>query len=321
MSRKQYYQQFCNEYPDIPVFSQPWWLDTVCPNSWDVLLIKDNDNKTVAVFPYCIKKTKLLFSQIMMPPLTQKMGPYIVYDKNKDSKTKKISYEHNIYNKIIDQLPNFNSFFVQFDWKYKNWLPFYWRGFKQTTRYTYILENIKDHDSLEKNYSKGKKQPLLKARNTLQLKFDLPPEDFYSFFKEVIHNRNQEVSFSKDFFYSLYSEVYAHKSGKVLYCTDTYGNIHALNMIIWDNECAYYLIAMRKKEYNTSGGTEFLVDEAIKYASQFVNRFDFEGSMMKGVEESYRHYGANQIEYYAITKNDRILYKIRSTIKNYLFYE
>jgi hypothetical protein len=73
---------------------------------------------------------------------------------------------------------------------------------------------------------------------------------------------------------------------------------------------------MRKKDYNTSGGTEFLVDETIKYVSRFVDRFDFEGSMIKGVEESYRHYGACQVEYYEIKKCDNVLLRIKSAIKN-----
>ncbi|MDR1239289.1 MAG: hypothetical protein LBK27_04170, partial [Treponema sp.] len=67
-----------------------------------------------------------------------------------------------------------------------------------------------------------------------------------------------------------------------------------------------------KKEYNTSGGTEFLVDQTIQYVSQFVDRFDFEGSMIKGVEESFRYYGAHQTEYYQIFKyNNPILKMIR----------
>ena len=66
---------------------------------------------------------------------------------------------------------------------------------------------------------------------------------------------------------------------------------------------------MRKNEYRNSGGTEFLLDETIKYVSQFVNTFDFEGSMIQGVEESFRWYGAHQTEYYNISKDNRLLYK------------
>jgi len=309
MSNKDKYLKFYSEHQDIPIFSQPWWLDAICQNNWDVILIEQSD-KIIASFPYYKTKTKKIFTHIGMPPLTQKLGPYIVYDSNIKSENKKIGYEHEIYNEIINKLPKFDNLKINFDKKYKNWLPFYWKDFKQTTRYTYILDNISDHDSLFNNYSKSKKQPIQKAKELFTLKYDLPKDDFYSYFSEVVRERRKVIQFSKDLFSRLYDAVYEHKAGRTFYCTDKENNIHAINMVVWDKECAYYLLAIRTKKYNTSGGTEFLVDETIKYVSQFVNSFDFEGSMIKGVEESYRHYGTRQTEYYTIYKHNNPVLKM-----------
>lgn len=312
---KQKYIQFCKDHLDIPIFSQPWWLDIVCPESWDVILIERN-NKIIASFPFHIKKIKNVFTHIGMPPLTQKLGPYIIYDLNKTAESKKISYEHEIYNEIIDNLPKSDSFGVNFDWKYKNWLPFYWSGFRQTIRYTYILDNIKEHEYIMNNFSKSKKQRIQKAKGLFTIKYDLSKEAFYSYFENVIHERKEHIEFSKFLFNRLYEVIYENHAGRVFYCIDSESNIHAINMIVWDNECAYYLLAMRGKKFNTSGGTEFLVNEAIKYVSQFVDKFDFEGSMIKGVEESFRHYGAHQTEYYAISKCNNPFLRILRAIKN-----
>jgi hypothetical protein len=315
-SNRQRYIQFCAEHPDIPIFSQPWWLDAVCPARWDVILIEKGD-KIVASFPYYKTKIRNIFTHIGMPSLTQKLGPYIVYDANKTTENKKINYEHDIYNAIIDAMPRSDNFVVNFDWKYKNWLPFYWRGFKQTTRYTYIFDNIRNYDDIIGNFAKNKRQKIQKAKNLLKFKSDLSKDSFYTYFKDVIHERSERIGFEKSLFNRLYEAVYDHQAGKTFYCTDNEGQIHAINLTAWDKETAYYLIAMRKKEYNTSGGTEFLVDQTIKYVSQFVNRFDFEGSMIKGVEESFRYYGAHQTEYYQIFKCSnpilRIFREIRGT--------
>ena len=105
MSNKEKYTQFCAEHANIPIFSQPWWLDAVCPDSWDVILIERNDS-IIASFPYffhVIKAAKgiLKFSNVGMPPLTQKLGPYIIY--NNITENKKIKYEHEIYNEIINK--------------------------------------------------------------------------------------------------------------------------------------------------------------------------------------------------------------------------
>jgi hypothetical protein len=315
MSNRQQYIQFCVEHLDIPIFSQPWWLDAVCPNQWDIILIEKN-NRIIASFPYHKTKMQNIFTHIGMPPLTQKLGPYIVYDKNKTTEDKRINYEHEIYNEIINRIPQCDEFVVNFDRRYKNWLPFYWRGFKQTTRYTYILDNIQDYNFIIQKYAKSKRQPIQKAKEKLKFKCDLPKDVFYAYFTEVIHERNEKVGFSKELFFRLYDTVYAHQAGQVFYCDDEENNIHAINMIVWDVECAYYLLAMRKKEYNTSGGTEFLVDETIKYVAKFVDCFDFEGSMIKGVEESYRRYGAHQTEYYQIFKYNNPILKIIRGIRS-----
>jgi hypothetical protein len=312
-SNKQRYMQFCLEHPDIPIFSQPWWLDAVCPDQWDVILIEKN-GRIIASFPYYKTKIKTIFTLIGMPPLTQKLGPYLVYDANKVAEHKKIGYEHEMYDAIIDALPKSDSFSINFDWKYKNWLPFYWRGFKQTTRYTYILDGIEDYDHIISNFAKNKKQKIQKARNGLDFKTDLSRDLFYAYFDDVVRERGEEVGFSRILFDRLYEAVYEHHAGRTFYCTDSEDNIHAINLTVWDKECAYYLIAMRKKEYNTSGGTEFLVAETIKQVSQAVNRFDFEGSMIKGVEESFRYYGAHQTEYYQISRITNLVLGVYRTM-------
>jgi hypothetical protein len=313
--KKEMYTNFCSTHPDIPIFSQPWWLDTVCPGQWEVILIKRN-KEIIASFPYYQTKIKRIFTHIGMPPLTQKLGPYIVYDKNKTSESKKIGYEHGIYNEIIDKLPKCDSFRVNFDWKYKNWLPFYWRGYKQTTRYTYILDGIDDHNNILKKFEKPKKKKVIKMKNLFSFNLDLSKEAFYCYLSDVIHKRGEKVSYSNELFYRLYTAIYEHQAGRAFYCTDNDDAIHAIKFIIWDKECAYSLIGMRKKEYNSSGATEYLTQESIKFVSQFVNRFDFEGSMIKGVEESYRHYGTKQTEYYSILKYSNSILRILKAIRN-----
>lgn len=307
MTNKQQYLDFYSKHPDMCIFSAPWWLDVVCgQDNWDVILVEDKNGNIIASFPYYLRKYKFGIKTITMPILTQKMGPYIVYDSNKISEMKKIGYEHEIYDKIIGMLPKTYSFFVNFDQKYKNWLPFYWAGFKQTTRYSYRISNIKDHDFVFGGYAKSKKQKIQKAKNLI-LKYDLDFNVFYDYFEQTIKERGEKVSYSRELFVNLCKAVYEHNQGRVFYCEDEAGNIHAVNLTVLDNETAYYLVAMRKSEFKTSGGTEFLLDETIKFVSQFVDVFDFEGSMIKGVEESFRWYGAHQTEYYNIYKDNNII--------------
>lgn len=315
MTKKEKYIDFYNQHNDISIFSSPWWLDAVCgKDGWDVIIIEKND-QVYATFPYCLRKGKFHHQYIIMPPVTQKLGPYIIFEKNIVSENKRISFEHEMYQAIIEKLPQFSYFCINFSQAYKNWLPFYWAGFRQTSFYSYQIRNIKDYESVRKGYTKSKKYEIPKAQKILTLKYDLPADDFFDYFEEVVQSRNDKMHYTRDLFKSVYEAVYENKAGRVFYCEDKYGNIHAINLTVWDNTTAYYLIAMRKKEFNTSGGTEFLVDETIKYVSQFVNTFDFEGSMIKGVEASYRNYGGVQTEYYNISKDNRLIRPLLIDIK------
>src|SRR5689334_24058521 len=42
------------------------------------------------------------------------------------------------------QLSRYKLFFQAFHPSSSNWLPFYWSGFRQTTRYTYVIEDLTD---------------------------------------------------------------------------------------------------------------------------------------------------------------------------------
>lgn len=301
---KNEYKSFYEKHTDIPIFSSPWWLDvTAGIKNWDVVIIKNNNNQIIATFPFYYIKGKRGFSTITQPMLTQKLGPYLVYEKNMTSNQSRVAYENDIYTKIIEQLPSFTNFFITCDQKVRNWLAFSWNGFIQTTNYSYRIYNIKDHDKVFTEFTGKKRTSIKKAiKNELKIKYDLSPELFYDYFQECVAERNEKVLYSKDYFTNIVRASYEHNQGKILYCVDVNNNIQAECFIIWDNECAYYLIAMRKELYKNSGGTEFLVFEAIKYASQFVDIFDFEGSMMKGIEEAYRTYGSEQTQTFSISK-------------------
>lgn len=314
MTNKEKYCNFYKSHPDICVFSAPWWLDAVAGDAWDLILIEEGGS-IIASFPYVYTKGKLGIKKIEMPQLTQKLGPYIVY-KEKTSYSHKIEYEHDLYQKIIDALPVYDEFHINFDQYYKNWLSFYWRGFSQSTLYSYRLTEIKNYEIVFKNFAKYKRQKIKKGESLFTVKYDLPANDFYDYFLDAIKTRNDTVGFSFELFTSIYNAVYENHQGKVFYCIDSENNIHAVAFIVWDQSVAYYLIGMRKPEYANSGGTEFLIYEMIKYVSQFVDVFDFEGSMIEGVEQSFRYFGTQQTEYYSISKVNNKLLKLYRALRS-----
>ena len=128
----------------------------------DVALIEKN-GEVIASMPYYLTK-KGLFTCITMPPLTQTMGPYIKYP-DEQKYAKKLSYEKEMMNGLIDQLPKVDYFCQNFHHSVTNWLPFYWRGFSQTTRYTYVNSNSQTLEAFQSNI----KTDIKKAEKKVQV--------------------------------------------------------------------------------------------------------------------------------------------------------
>ena len=311
MINKEKYREFCKKESGIPIFSKDWWLDSVCPDNkyWDVILI-EKGGQIVASMPYIIGK-KRSFKTIEMPQLTQKLGPYIKYPDNQKYDTK-LSYEKEIMTELINQLPDVAYFKQNFNYSITNWLPFYWKGFNQTTYYTYVIENTKDLQIIETNFSHAKRKNLNKCRNLLKIVFDIDAKSFYENHKMTLQKQGQKISYSFDLFNKIYNSAYNNNSAKTIAAFDENGNLNSALFIIWDKVSVYNLISTIDPDYRNNGSATLLVLEAIKIANKKGLKFDFEGSMLEGVENSFRQFGTVQKPYFQISKTNSKLYKLLS---------
>lgn len=310
------YREFCKTEKDIPIFSKDWWLDSVCGyDNWDVVLI-ERDKEILASFPY-YKIKKSIFNIIVMPTQTQTMGIYIKYPENQKYE-KKLSFEKVIMNELIEKLPYVDKFLQNFHYDITNWLPFYWKGYKQTTKYTYIIEDLTDLDDVFTSFNHSKRKNIKKSEKFLEIKFDLSVEDFYENHKLTLGKQNSTIAYSFQVFKNMYENGYKNNSARSIYAVDENNNIHGALFIVWDKNSAYNLISTIDPDYRNSGSASLLVKEAIKFASTKTNKFDFEGSMDENIEQSFRQFGAIQKPYFNISKNNSKVLKIIELIKEIL---
>lgn len=314
MNNKQKYIEFCKTEKAIPIFSKPFWLDVVCgEDGWDVILV-EKGGEIFASMPYVKPMVRHFLTYSTMPKLTQKLGPYIKYP-NGQKYAKKLSYEKEIMDILINSFPKVDYFRQNFNYTYLNWLPYYWKGYKQTTRYTYILNDISNFELCYENFVQAKKKNIKKAQNLVEVKFDLSADEFYANHKYTLSLQNKKIVYSKDLFKKIYNSVYRNSAGRTIYAVDFNGNIHAALLVIWDENSAYDLISTIDPTYRNSGAASLLILEMIKYLQKITLKFDFEGSMIENVENSFRQFGAVQTPYFQITKLSRkakILYGLKN---------
>lgn len=286
--------QECETYS---IFQQPWWLEAVAPGRWEEISLKDQ-GKIIARWPY-IKKKKYCFDVISMPQLTQHLGPWLHPIKGKYYK--QLSKQHEILHELIGQLPPYDYFLQSFHHSVTNCLPFHWNHYKQATRYTYILNDIKNHESLWNNFHENNRWEIRKGQKELEVKTDLGLEKLYDLCKKTYHRQNKKISYPFDLLQRIDEACSSRNCRKIFFAVDDKQNIHASIYVVFDQNSAYYLLGGGDPLLRTSGANNLLIWEAIKYTSQFVDKFDFEGSMVKPIERFFRSFGAQQVPYFHIT--------------------
>ena len=316
MSNKDVYRNFCESEPTIPVFSRAWWLDIVCGGEehWDVAIV-EKGGKVIATMPYYFK-CKHGFTQCILPPLTQNLGPWFRPSMAKYAKA--LSDQKDMMQALNDQLPAFDHFEQNWHHLNANWLPFFWNGFDQSTRYTYILPNLSDESLLWSGLQANIRTDIRKAENRFKLKIrdDIGLDAFLELNRLTFKRQGKSSPYSEEFIRRLDGACEKHNCRKIWIAEDSEGKHHAGVYIVWDEHTAYYLMGGGDPELRNSGATSLCMWHAIRHAATVSQSFDFEGSMIESVERFFRAFGAIQTPYFTITKTPSRLLRMRRALRN-----
>jgi len=299
MNTKNKYRIHCKEEKSIPIFSQDWWLDSVCgEKNWGVCLVEKGD-QILASMPYHTKK-RYGFTLLSHPLLTQNLGPWI--RPSVVAYSKMLGDQKDLMEALILQLPEYDYFNQNWHYTHTNWLPFYWKKFTQTTRYTYVIDDLSDLDKVFSEFAYSKKKNIKKSAGLINVVLDISADEFYENHKMTLLKQHSKISYSKELFKEIYDACYQNNAGKTIAAYDKDGNLHAALFIVWDNQSAYDLISTIDPDYRKYGAASLLIREAIKFVAPHASKFDFEGSMIESVERSFRQFGAIQKPYFTVTK-------------------
>ncbi|WP_080904375.1 GNAT family N-acetyltransferase [Parabacteroides sp. Marseille-P3160] len=308
MNREKY-RLLCQTEEGLSLFSRDWWLDIVCGEAnWDALFIEEKGN-VQAVLPYYTPHKGI----ISMPPYTQTMGPWYAPEAADAKYTTVLGYRQMLCKKMLESLKKYPHFLQNFNYEITDWLPFYWEGYRQTTRYTYILRNITDSSALWKQMSPHTRRNINKAgkQYKITVRTDMSAEDFLRIqsltFKRQ-HKRNKQ---DPDVLRRLIRVARERNQGELFGGYDEKGRLHAAVFIVWQKSSAYYIAGGGDPEFRASGAHSLVMWEAIRRVSEYTDTFDFEGSMLPGVERFFREFGGIQTPFHTITKGKiSLLYRV-----------
>ena len=154
---KRDYINLCESEPTIPIFMQNWWLDAVCteggdfqnsenPN-WNVAVSRDKNGEITGALTFQIRK-KWGFTMLNEPPLTPFCGVWL-----RQNDFKKPYEQYHFIKKTLaelnENLPKAALSKFRFHFSLTDWQPFFWKNWRQTTRYTYVLDIKNKHLELK----------------------------------------------------------------------------------------------------------------------------------------------------------------------------
>lgn len=295
---KEKYIHFCKNELDLPIFSQPWFLDIVCgDNGWDILLVM-KDNKVAASMPVP-KQNKVTFQFSRTPVLAKYLGPYF------SKKFSSVKQQEKLLKLLINQMPCITFFNQNFNPTLTNWLPFFWENFAATTSYTFVLDlskNINElYNNIDGNYRNNK---IAKAKQSITIRSDLNLLDFYDVQSKTLERQNIEFPFSFDFI-KKYDAILKEKNAReIFFAIDKEKNIHSVAYLIWDRKTTYLQMIGDDPTLRKSGAGILLTWHMIKYAKEVLQkeRFDFLGSMIEPITNVRESFGATPIPYLRIQK-------------------
>jgi hypothetical protein len=250
------------------IYAFSWYLDAVA-DSWDVLVL--NDYKVVMPLP---KRKKYGINYIYLLPWVQQLG--VFSDRPVDE---------TLIKEFIAKIP---KKFVLTDYYFNSGNAFTGKYLKKRTNYILKLDyGIKE---IQTHYNTNRKRILKKDFSS----FDLDKEGNISDFLEMYRSEVQFVRTPKDIYDKLENLLFTKHP--FINIWNVYKNNELLAGLVFLNngKRITYLLPVasaKAKKYNLPS---FIVNELIKEYQKTNLILDFEGSMIKGVADFYRSFGAEK---------------------------
>ncbi|MCS6982287.1 MAG: GNAT family N-acetyltransferase [Flavobacteriales bacterium] len=307
---KEKYLRFAESQQELPLFHRPWWLDSVCgAANWGVAMY-EKGGRVWASMPYYVKKQKG-FVALTMPRLTRYLGPFILYPEGQKYQ-KKLSWEKEVMTALAEQLPRFDIFKQLWGFEYTNWLPFYWKQFRQTTLYTYYISH--ERKEVRQEFDNDIRRRIKKAESlNIEVVEMNDVQRHYDLVSATYARKGLVVPYTCSFLERLVAQC-CEKAYCRMYFAVSGNEPLATGLFVGDSQNVYYLTGGVSAEKKDLGGMDLLLVRAIGDTLAAERNFDFEGSMNESIENYFRSFGSRQRQQFLIYKVQSPLLRLLNPI-------
>jgi Acetyltransferase (GNAT) domain len=278
----------------LSIFHSTWWLDAAAPGLWRESVVIAPDGRLRGRWPYIVQRRAGL-TRLLAPPLTMRLGPLLVLGEGKQSR--QIAERKELLLSLAEQLPPHDQFLQFFHPAIDYWIPLSWRGFTQTTLYSYTLEDLSNLDTIWNNFDQEARARIRKEKKSLTVRSGLGSDLLYDLISETLRRGGTSISYSRETLGRVHDKCIERNQGRVFSAHNRDGDLVAALFLVWDEQTAYYLLAGCGEEGRRLGAPSLLVSEAIEFAATVTKQFDFEGSSLESIEHHLRGFGGRPIPF------------------------
>ena len=309
---KKKYRELCRTEASVNVYMRDWYLDAVVEKKqeWLVVLVEENE-VIMAAFPFGYMKRHGM-NYISNLWQSVRMGLWIrkkIYKSKEDELRTLDKYVE----EVVTNLPPYDSFKVAFHGGFKNWQPFYWRGFSAVPYYSMLIKG--DGEDYISHIGRSRRNRIRKAAKMYRIEANqLSLEEYWEFLLKTYDSKAREVAYDKTQFFNLL-EVLQNNNACIIWSVyDNQDNLVSACITLEDAGRCYHQFVAQMQGQDTDA-TSYAVYEAIKYTLDKDKIFDFEGSMIRGVCEFNASFNPDREVYYVISKFSR-KYRLFAAIKD-----
>ncbi len=264
----------------------------------------DKGGGVCGVLPYYRTRRLGVIPVIQLPPLTAYAGPWVHYPSNTGlKKNSRYGFEQEVLQQLIRQLPRVPFFHQTFRPEIQNWLPFYWSGFRQTTRYTYRLRVTEPLSTLYTELKNTVRTDLRKAEARTQVSQEEEPAIVFELNSRSFARKQRAQPYSREVFLQLHNALRERGQARCLIAREPHTQTPQAGLYLaFDNREAAVVLAGFDPAHRAARAMTALYWEAIRFCSEKGLQLDFEGSMHPGIESFFRAFGGDLTPYFRVWK-------------------
>lgn len=266
------------------IYALSWYLNTVTNNDWEVLIL--DNYKAVMPLPYSRIKRKFLKRLIMQPMYCQQLGIFSTGELNSD-----------IFNQFLKVFKILKPYVYHFNSENTSYLT---SEFKPRNNFELNLDV--SYKQIQKKYSKNLIRNLKKSlKNELSITNKVTIDAFIL----MKDNNKKHAIKSKQYklMRDLVTKIISKETG-TFYAVKKETDIIAIAFFVETDNRLIHLFSTNTTLGKQVGAIPFLFDSIIQKNANQKCVFDFEGSMIEGVAQFFKSFGAENNAYLTLNNSN-----------------